>query len=74
VPVGRVVEAMEGPREEGDTLIFPVYDEVLVVEKRLVLREEVRLRRSRRAQHEQQRVTLRREDVQIERSPERHER
>lgn len=68
VPVGRVVEAMEGPREEGDTLIFPVYDEVLVVEKRLVLREEVRLKKSRREQHEEQRVSLRREEVQIDRT------
>jgi len=67
VAVGRVVEAAELPRQEGDTLVVPVYDEVLVVEKRLVLREEVRLKRLRRERVEQQHVTLRREDVQIER-------
>lgn len=67
VAVGRVVEAAELPRQEGDTLVVPVYDEVLVVEKRLVLREEVRLKRTRREQVDSQRVTLRREDVQVER-------
>ena len=31
-------------REEGDTLVIPVVEEVAVVVKRLVIREEVRLR------------------------------
>lgn len=69
VAVGRVVEKAEAPRQEGDTLIVPVYDEVLVVEKRLVLREEVRLERTRQEHHERKHVTLRREDVQVERTP-----
>jgi uncharacterized protein (TIGR02271 family) len=68
VPIGRVVDAAEAPRQEGDTLVVPVYDEVLVVEKRLVLREELRLVRTRSEHVDQQRVTLRREDVQVERT------
>jgi uncharacterized protein (TIGR02271 family) len=45
VPVGRVVAQREAPREENDVLIVPVYEEQLVVTKRLVLREELRVRR-----------------------------
>lgn len=67
VPIGRVVEEAAAPRQEGDTLVVPVHDEVLVVEKRLVLREEVRLTRVRREVREQRRVELRREEVHIER-------
>src|SRR5262245_28894458 len=66
VPIGRFVEAAAAPRQDGDTLVMPVYEEVLVVEKRLWLREEVRVTRVRREAHEPQRVELRREDVRIE--------
>jgi len=45
VPVGRVVSQREAPREDGDVLVVPVYEEQLVVTKRLVLREELRIRR-----------------------------
>lgn len=68
VPIGRVVEAATAPRQEGDTLVVPVYEEVLVVEKRLVLKEEVRVTRVRREAHEPQRVELRREEVRVERT------
>ena len=47
VPVGRTLaegEAAPVPHEEGDTLIIPVVEETAVVVKRLVVREEVRLR------------------------------
>ena len=47
VPMNRMLaegEPLPQSREEGDTLIVPVVEEVAVVVKRLVLREEVRLR------------------------------
>lgn len=44
VPVGRVVQERAKPREEDGVLIIPVYEEQLVVSKRLVLREEIRVR------------------------------
>ena len=47
VPIGRTVEAIPPVREEGDTTIVPVVEEVLVIERRLVLKEEVHLRRIR---------------------------
>ena len=47
VPIGRTVKAVPPIREEGDTTIFPVVEEVVVVERRLVFKEEVRIRRLR---------------------------
>jgi len=47
VTVNRILTEPAEPRYEGDTLILPVMEEVLVVEKRLVLREEVRVTRTR---------------------------
>ncbi|MFC0388724.1 DUF2382 domain-containing protein [Muricoccus vinaceus] len=43
-PVGRVVTEAPAVRQEGNVIIVPVVEEVLVVEKRLMLREEVHLR------------------------------
>ncbi|MFC7734429.1 DUF2382 domain-containing protein [Roseomonas sp. GCM10028921] len=43
-PVGQTVTEVPRVRQEGDLLIIPVVEEVLVVEKRLVLREEIHLR------------------------------
>ena len=47
VTIGRTLAEGEAPprsREEGDTLVVPLVEETAVVVKRLVLREEVRLR------------------------------
>lgn len=55
-------------RTEGETTIIPILEEVLVVEKHLMLREEVRITRTRRAQAARQVVPLRREEVDVERS------
>lgn len=66
VPVERIVETMPEIRQEGATTIIPVVEEVLVVEKRLMLVEEVHITKERAEHHEQHRVTLRRTDVEIE--------
>jgi stress response protein YsnF len=42
-PMGQTVTEVPRIRREGDVVIIPVVEEVLVVEKRLVLREEIRL-------------------------------
>ena len=68
VPVDEFVDAPVGPRQEGETLIVPVLEEVLVVEKRLLVREELRITRRRTEGHEPQRVTLRSEEVSVERA------
>jgi uncharacterized protein (TIGR02271 family) len=68
VPINAFVE---GPapqvREEDGIVIIPVLEEILVVEKRLFLREEVRLAKSVTAATSPHTVSLRREVVEIER-------
>ncbi len=72
VPVNRVLSEVPVPRQDGDTWILPVLEEVLVVEKRLVLREEIRLTRTRRDVRNPQKHIVRREHIEVERvsSPE----
>ena len=54
VPVNREVTSAPAVRTEGDLTIIPVLEEIVVVEKRLVLKEEIHLRR-----------TVTREDVEV---------
>ena len=67
VPVNRVVEGPIPARYEGDTMILSRLEEVLVVETRLLLKEEVHITTRRTERHAPERVTLRHEDVTIER-------
>lgn len=69
VPVNRTLGLGEQAiaRHEGDTLIVPVLEEVLVVEKRWHVKEEVRITTHRRETHSAQRVVLRSEAVAVER-------
>jgi uncharacterized protein (TIGR02271 family) len=69
VPMQRVVDGPVPVREENGTTIISVVEEVLVVEKRLMLREEIHIRKQRLETHQPQRITLRSEEVQIERVP-----
>ncbi len=66
VPINQVIDQPAVTRREGDTLIIPVMEEVLVVEKRLILKEEVRITTRRSEVRDTQRVTLRREDTIVE--------
>jgi len=47
VKVDRFITEPVAQRQEGDTLILPVMEEVLVVEKRMMLREEIRITKVR---------------------------
>ena len=67
VPINRMVETAPGIRTEGDGTIVPVLEEVLVVEKRLVLKEELHIRRSVAAETVEVPVTLRRQRAVVER-------
>ncbi|WP_232429420.1 YsnF/AvaK domain-containing protein [Noviherbaspirillum autotrophicum] len=69
VPVGRVVPdaAVPQARYEGDTLVVPVLEEVLTVQKQLVLKEEVRITRRQHQVREPHSVMLRSEQVAVER-------
>lgn len=68
VAVGRMVDAVPPVRQEGDTTILPVVEEILVVERRLVLKEEVHMRRVRTTQHHVETVRLREQDVVLTRT------
>jgi uncharacterized protein (TIGR02271 family) len=67
VPVNKVIPEPIPPRQEGDTFILPVFEEVLVTETRLLLREEVHIVRRRVEVHDPRTITLRREEIQVRR-------
>ena len=67
VPMDRWIDHPVSVRQEGDTTIIPVVEEVL--EKRLKLVEEVRVTKKQITRHEPQNVTLRRQTVVVERLP-----
>jgi uncharacterized protein (TIGR02271 family) len=69
VAVGQIVPEGQVPemRYEGETLVVPVLEEVIVVQKQLLLKEEVRITRRRQEVHEPQQVALRSEHIRIER-------
>jgi stress response protein YsnF len=54
-------------RIEGDTTIIPVVEEILVVEKRLVLVEEIRIRQVATTDEVSIPVTLRKQTATVER-------
>lgn len=65
VPVGTVVDAANPPqvRTENGVTIIPVLEEVLVIEKRLMLKEELHIRQSVDETLSSQEVTLQIESV-----------
>ena len=63
----RWVEAPVPVRQEGDTTIVTLHEEVVVVETRLRATEEVHLIRRQALSSTRERVTLRREEAVIER-------
>ena len=67
VPIQRLVEEAIPVRYEGNTMIVSVMEEVLVVEKRLMLKEELHIRKRRVVRHQPQHVTLRHEEAHVER-------
>jgi stress response protein YsnF len=67
VPIGEMVDHPPEARTEGETTIIPVVEEVLVVEKRLFLKEEIHIRRSAETDTVEIPVTLRRQRVVVQR-------
>jgi uncharacterized protein (TIGR02271 family) len=65
--IDRFVSTLPRIRTEGDTTIVPVLEEVLVLEKRVVLREEIRITRVRTVERTRRRVALRAEHARVER-------
>ena len=69
IPLGHDIEAMPSVRQEGDVTIIPVVEEVLRMERRLVLKEEVHIRRVKQVERHQESVTLRKQEAIVSRLP-----
>lgn len=67
IAIGKQVDKAPVVRQEGDTLIIPILEEIVVVERRLLLKEEVRVRRTREKQPYQERVVIRKQEAVITR-------
>lgn len=68
VPMEQYVTEAPSLRVEGDTTIYPVLREVVVVEKRLMLVEEIRVTKRQVATVDEQIINLRQEVITVERS------
>ena len=62
------VEKPPEVRYEGDTMIIPVIKEEVVIQKRLVLVEELHITKRRVEEHHPQQVTLKKEEIKIDRT------
>ena len=67
VPLDRWIDAPVPVRQEGDTTVITLHEEVIVTERRLRATEEVRLTRRRSTRHATERLTLRRQEAVVER-------
>ncbi len=72
---GRIVPADQAPAAhyEGDTLVLPVLEEVLVTEKRIRIKEEVRITRISAERRHRETVVLKAEQAVVERFGEENE-
>ncbi|MEZ0167409.1 YsnF/AvaK domain-containing protein [Microvirga sp. TS319] len=69
VPVNRVVDRAPDIRTENGATIVPVLEEILVVEKRLVLKEELHIRKRIETENVEIPVELRKQHAIVERDP-----
>lgn len=68
-PIGKPVDRAPAVRRKGDTIIIPMVEEVLTVVRRLVVKEEIRIRLVHRKERRRERVTVRRQEAVIDRIP-----
>ena len=69
IPVNKIIEKAPQVRYEGDTMIIPVVKEVIVVEKKLMLVEEVHVKKHIIEKQDKRTIPLRKEELIIERIP-----
>jgi uncharacterized protein (TIGR02271 family) len=69
VPINREIDHAPEVRTENGVTIVPVVEEVLVVEKRLILKEELHIRRNTRTEDVEIPVELRKQTAEVERLP-----
>jgi stress response protein YsnF len=69
VPVGKVVDSIPAVREDDNEIVVPVVEEILTVQRRLILKEEVHIRKTRSSRRHQERVPIRRQEAVVTRLP-----
>jgi stress response protein YsnF len=67
VPVDREIDRAPEIRTENGVTVIPIVEEILVVEKRLVLKEELHVRRQETTEIVEVPVTVRRQRAVVER-------
>lgn len=67
IPIARRIDAVPQVRQEGDTTIIPVVEERLIVDRQLILKEEIRVTRVRTTERHQEKVALRQQEAVITR-------
>ena len=67
IPIGRQIDTLPEVRQEGDTTVIPVVEERLVVERQVMLKEDIRVRRVRTTERHQEKVALRHQEAVIRR-------
>ncbi len=67
--IGQLLDVPAVVRQEGDTLIIPVMEEVLVVKRHFLLKEEIHIHKVQSHVHEPQSFVVRREEVKLEQLP-----
>jgi uncharacterized protein (TIGR02271 family) len=68
-PIGKQVFEVPPVRQDGETTIIPIVEEVLYTERRLILKEEVKITRRRSTEKFQDRVALRYQEAVVTRVP-----
>jgi uncharacterized protein (TIGR02271 family) len=69
VPIGRVIDSIPPVKEDAGVTIIPVVEETVIVERRLVLKEEVHVRRLQTTERYQETVQLRHQTAEVTRIP-----
>ena len=67
IPKNQPLDSLPSVRVEGRTTVIPVVEEVVVVEKKLVLVEEIHVRRKTETRTEEVPIALRVERAEVER-------
>ena len=66
VPINRYVETAPGIKTEGELTIIPVLEEVLVVQTKLVLKEEIHIQRTLTTKNVTESIPVRKQRAVIE--------
>ena len=69
IPVGKMIDAIPPVKNEADLMIIPIVEETVVVERRLLLKEELHVRRLQTTERYRETVQLRHQTAKVTRTP-----